>query len=199
MGSSLYKPRQRGIPESKLNDKQLTFVYTYLGDAKMNAERAAEAAGYAKGMGQKLRNHKLIKPFLDKEITKRLEVLHLQAYQIVEEIRRIAFVNPKKMIDPETGCLYQLEDMPDEVACAIRSVTVTQDRHGNVHTTVDFHDKLTALNMLYRHFGLDDSANPQNKDDEMVAAAHKLIQVLSEELEKMDSNIIDSEAIERHV
>jgi phage terminase small subunit len=200
MSSSLINPnRKRGISKSRLNDKQLMFIHAYLADNKMNAKAAAVKAGYSRNMSNKLLAHPLIKAEIGNQIRKRLEGFDVTAQRVIEELAALGFSNPKHLINPETGAVYEdISEMPDHVAASIRNISITQQSDGSTTMSVDFYDKLSALSLLYRHVGLDKDANPDAIDQEASQAAGKLLNVIAAKIqEEESSNVVDAEAIEK--
>jgi len=196
MSSSLIKPKKRGITKNKLNDKQWLFVHAYLAQNEMNASKAAECAGYAKNMGPKLLAHPNISKAIGHALYKRAQKFELTAERVLEEITALALQNPKNLLDPETGMMLDIVDLPDNVAASIRNISVTTDTHGNTTTHIDFWDKFSALQLLYRHVGLDVDANPESKEEEARLAASKLLQVLMEKAQDVQAKILDTKTIE---
>lgn len=188
--SALAKAPEEPAPltaETWLNDldnRETIFVLAYLRDLDVVA--ACREAGYAESMAQTraytwLRNNQTCeKPHVARAIQfgmdARAEALLVDAYMVVEELKAIAFADPRKAMDwsayineteDELGAeggepimviktvsnrvtLRNAEDLDKATAHAIKAVK--QDKDGNVSIT--FHDKAPALQLLARHLGM---------------------------------------------
>ena len=70
------------------------------------------------------------------------------------ELGRIAFFDPRRLFDEETGKLIDVPKLPGEVAAAISSVEVTSNKDGERVTKVRFWSKTEGLDKLCRHLGM---------------------------------------------
>jgi len=93
----------------------------------------------------------------------RRNTVEIKAERIIQELARIAFFNPKRLLGPDGKKPLGLHEMPDDVAAALSNIGVTygeeQDGDGNYHVLKHIrytpHDKLTALKQLAGMLGLD--------------------------------------------
>lgn len=150
-------------PKHGITVKQRIFIQEYLIDG--NGARAAKEAGYKHPvvMAARLMNPKHF-PFVAAEVERLMEERNAKCKvkheQVIEELARVAFVNPKRLLDAD-GNVIQLKDLPEEVAAAISEMNMrvieTEDESGKrveVKTTVKFHDKLNALRQLTQVLGM---------------------------------------------
>lgn len=149
---------------TKLSMQQKVFIREYLVDG--DGKRAASVAGYRHpaAMASRMLNREKY-PLIAAEIDKGTEVnrqnSEIEGKRVIQELGRIALVNPKMLLD-DKGFLKELKDLPDEIAAAVRSVSVSysesEDDDGTpvrVRTVnVDFCDKLRALQQLVAVLGL---------------------------------------------
>ena len=151
---------------TKLTNKQKVFVAEYLTD--FNAKRAAIAAGVksdqAGAVGCQWVNADRF-PAVANEVKRMLEerraTASIDARRVVEELTKIALFNPKSMLDKD-GNLLELNQMPDYVACCIKSIEASvcvedDEMYGLVkmkRLKLQFHDKMNALEQIAKHLGL---------------------------------------------
>lgn len=151
---------------TKLTNKQKVFVAEYLTD--FNAKRAAIAAGVksdqAGSVGCQWLNADRF-PAVANEVKRMLEerraTASIDARRVVEELTKIALFNPKSMLDKD-GNLLELNQMPDYVACCIKSIEASvcvedDEMYGLVkmkRLKLQFHDKMNALEQIAKHLGL---------------------------------------------
>lgn len=89
--------------------------------------------------------------------------------RVIGEIMAVGLFNPKQMLNQD-GTVKGLMDLPDHVAAAVKKMSVTYDTHTGpdgeeVQTTkytLEFHDKMAALEMLCKHLGLYDERTGVN-------------------------------------
>lgn len=106
-------------------------------------------------------------PQVQAAIAKKREFLRntqeVDGRRIIQELARIAFFNPKRLLGPDGKKPLTLAEMPDDVAAALANIGVTygeeQDGDGNYHVLKHIrytpHDKLVALKQLAAMLGLD--------------------------------------------
>lgn len=155
------------ILRKNLTPKQRLFVIEYTKDG--NGKRAAMATGtkekYASSVAGRYLDPNgdfahVAKAAREAFEEKRAET-KIDAARIVEELGRVAFFNPKRLLDDE-GMLTNLKEMPDEVAVSIKKIRVTYrvgvDSNGEPAkvkmTELEFWNKLDALKQLAQHLGL---------------------------------------------
>jgi phage terminase small subunit len=157
--SEMTKPQQ-------WTSKQRVFLLEYLKD--FEGKRAALAAGVPEASASTMACEWLDEekfPHITVELQRILEERRrqsdLHAKQVVAELARICFFNPKRLLRSD-GVLMQLHELPDDVAACIREfkvkVTTSEDDNGNPVTEqifdIKFWDKLEALRQISEHLGL---------------------------------------------
>jgi phage terminase small subunit len=147
----------------ELTKKQQVFVAEYLVD--LNATRAAIAAGYSKHSaeitGCKLLRNAKVSEQISKKTAKRFEKLEITADRVLQEIAKLAFLDPRKFYD-ENGNLKPVTELDDETAACLASVEVFEefagrgDEREKIGQTkkVRFADKGMNLERLGKHLKL---------------------------------------------
>jgi phage terminase small subunit len=115
-----------------LNDRQRVFVDEYIID--FNGTQAAIRAGYS----QKTANEQAARLLADvsiqaaiaERINDRSKRTEITQDRVLLEIARLAFNDPRKAFD-EDGNLLPVKQWPDDVAAAISSIKVTEQRIDN--------------------------------------------------------------------
>ena len=106
-----------------MTPKQAKFVQHYL--ISNNATQAAIAAGYdpkwATTNTVKLTKQYEVAAAIEAGRAKALKRSELTADKIIEEIRRLAFSDPRRLYDPVTKKLKHVLDLDDEAAAAVYS------------------------------------------------------------------------------
>lgn len=144
-----------------LNPKQQRFVAEYL--VNLNATQAAIKAGYsaktAESQGSRLLSNAKVAALVAEGQAKRLDKAELTAVRVLEELRRLAFSDLRRLFD-EQGNLRQIHELSAEDAACLASIEVVRenaqpgDGHmDNIHK-IKVYDKTKALDMLAKHFGL---------------------------------------------
>jgi phage terminase small subunit len=144
-----------------LTAKQARFVEEYLTDR--NATQAAIRAGYSPKTAKSIGQENLTKPdvaaALAARSTQQSARLQVEADQAREQNAFIVTFDPADLFDT-LGRLLPVRLMPRHVRCALRSIEVVKRNltrgDGATDTTykVQFWDKLKAIEMEYKHFGL---------------------------------------------
>jgi phage terminase small subunit len=141
----------------RLTPKQERFIAEYLKD--LNATQAAIRAGYHPKMAAKLVAKSSIAAAIAERAKQQTEALGLTATEAREQNAFIATFDPAALFDEQRQLLH-VKDMPRHVRCALKSVEVVKRNltsgDGATDTTykVQFWDKLKAIEMEYKHFGL---------------------------------------------
>ena len=134
--------------------KQKCFIEEYLID--LNATQAAIRAGYSTDTAKSIGNENLTKPdiraCIDKAMAERSKRTGGNADRVVEELAKIAFVNPVDVFVTEKAMVK--EDAAPEVTAAIQSVKVKTFGEDGVEREVKMADKLKALELLGKHLGM---------------------------------------------
>jgi phage terminase small subunit len=148
---------RRGRPVGKVTDKQVVWVAEYLKD--LNGARAAAAAGYSHPAvaAAKLLNPGLY-PHVVREVRRRLaekrEDCRVEAARIVAELVKIAFFDPRDLLD-EKGNVLPLKELPGDVAAAVARLELTYAGDGARvrRDFVRFHSKIAALRLIAELLG----------------------------------------------
>jgi len=140
-----------------LTAKQKRFVEEYLID--LNATQAAIRAGYSPNTAYSIGNENLNKPEIrariDKAMAERSKRTGINADRVLQELARIAFINPIDVIDTEDATVR--EDANDDDLAAVQSVkikTIPTKNGSGVEREVKLNDKIRALELLGKHLGM---------------------------------------------
>lgn len=144
-----------------LNKKHQRFVAEYLKD--LNATRAATRAGYSKktagSQGERLLKKAEIAAAVAAGQATHLEKLDITAERVLEELGRLAFVDPRKFFD-EHGNLLNVSKVDAVTASAIAEFVILKenliagDGKNDIVYRVKWADKIRALELLAKRFGL---------------------------------------------
>lgn len=153
-----------------LTPKQLIFCKEYLID--MNATRASIEAGYSKhsadSQGSRMLKNVKVKAYIDKHSRKRLEKLDITADKVMQELANIAFFDPRKMFNENSG-LIEIQDLDDATAKAIGTIKLRKEKMDSdtfaETMEVKPNDKLKALDMIMKNMGMYEKDNEQSKDE----------------------------------
>jgi phage terminase small subunit len=110
-----------------LNDKQKRFVAEYLID--LNATQAAIRAGYSEKTAAVIGHENLIKPKIATAIQaameKRAKRLEITADSVLQEIAKIAFMDPRKFFNSD-GSTKQVTELDDDTAMGLAGMEVIE-------------------------------------------------------------------------
>jgi phage terminase small subunit len=192
-------------PNTGLTDKQQRFCQEYLSD--FNATQAYIRAGYAKKTArqaaQRLLTNVDIQAYLSHHINKAEDKSVASLQRTLNELAYVAYSRPTDVYSfSDSGLtLKNSDELPDEVLAAIESVTfietVSESENSLTTTTkksVKQHNKMAALNLLSKYFGMQDDFNTARA----AMKRYGIAMVPSEEsevgwtLEKYDPNRSDS-------
>lgn len=140
-----------------MTKKQKKFVEEYLID--LNATQAAIRAGYSPDAAGSIGSENLKKPEIrvriEKAMAERSKRTGINQDRIIEELAKIALLNPKNLINFEEATVK--EEATEEDLAAISSIRVkcfpTKDGEG-IEREVKMYDKAKALELLGRHLGM---------------------------------------------
>ena len=140
-----------------MKKKQKKFVEEYLID--LNATQAAIRAGYSPDTAGSIGSENLKKPEIrvriEKAMAERSKRTGINQDRIIEELAKIALLNPKNLINFEEATVK--EEATEEDLAAISSIRVkcfpTKDGEG-IEREVKMYDKAKALELLGRHLGM---------------------------------------------
>lgn len=150
------KPAKR-----KLTPKQERFVAEYL--VSLNATDAARKAGFGKKAASSVGYEYLRKPHIAAAVaagkTKQLASCELSASRVLEEMRRLAFLDARSFFDRK-GNLIPLHKLTAEQGSAlsgfeaiIKNAKAGDGVTDTIHK-IKFWDKPRTLEMLAKHFAL---------------------------------------------
>jgi phage terminase small subunit len=120
---------KRGVKKNAvdLSIKERVFVREYLKDE--NGTRSVIAAGWAPKSAAVTASKLLKLPKIQAELAKVSDKvcddLEVSVGEIVRELRRMAFVNPKKFFEDD-GSVKQISEMDDATAACIAGIEVTE-------------------------------------------------------------------------
>lgn len=152
--------------EKNLSSRQQLFVLGVIrhGDPIQAAIEAGINEASARRMADRWMTHPdhiHLQNLIKEAQAKKREQAGFDAKKIVEELARVAFFNPKRILNDD-GELLNLRDMPDEVAASIKKFRVSHrmgiDGNGEPArirvTEIEFWSKLDALKQMAQHLGL---------------------------------------------
>lgn len=144
-----------------LNPKQQRFVAEYLVD--LNATQAAIRAGYSEDTAGSIGGENLQKPEIAAAIAegkaKQLKSTDISATRVLEELRRLAFIDMRGYYD-DLGNLKPIQELSDDQGAALAGMEVIiKNAEAGDGVTDRIHkfkvwDKTRALEMLAKHFKL---------------------------------------------
>ena len=164
-----------------LTDQQRLFVDKYLCAAKLNATKAAIAAGYsvksAHSQATALMANPRVKRYLRKRMDDRKRRLEVNQDKVVSELGALAFSRPSEFVELVNGRLTvkDLDDVPLELQGAIKSYEPVFSTMGRSGIKVKFTDRVAPLKLIMQHLGmLHDRARDSDKGSimKMFAETH---------------------------
>lgn len=143
---------------AKLTAKQQRFCDEYLID--LNATQAAIRAGYKRSdytdtNANKLLENTRIKETIEKAMAERSKRTGISQDRVIQELARIAFVNPIDVINTENGSVSDSAS-DDDLACiqSVKVKTMNSDKGWSEEREVKLNDKMKALELLGKHLGM---------------------------------------------
>jgi phage terminase small subunit len=171
-----------------LTARQQRFVehYAILGNAAEAARRAGYAESSAKRAGFDLLRVPRIAAAIAATNTARAERLRLDGDRVLEECARLSYVNLRAFLEERGGALAlkPFDDIAPEDWSALAELTVTPTEHGP-RVKVKLFDKLRAMTLLAKHFGLltPPPAPPEDKTDYRALLREKLNRLIPKKTE----------------
>lgn len=162
---------------TNLTKKQELFVAEYLVD--LNATRAAIAAGYSSSgaavTGHQLLRNTKISEIIREKTQKKLGYLEITADRVLQEVAKLAFLDPRKFY-AEDGSLKRITELDDDTAAALAGINVTElfsDEGApiGVLKRVKFANKGANLERLMKYLKL------YREDSDKAAALSIIVQV----------------------
>ena len=161
-----------------MTSRQTKFVHEFLID--LNATQAAIRAGYSPKTARSIACENLTKPDIVSAIrergTRQLERADLSVARTLEELSRIAFADIRVLFNDHDE-LRPLHELTAEQAAPVASYRRTT-RRGRVGHSIRLWDRLRALELLAKRFGLLGERGAVVHDDAFVeqvnAVRHRL-------------------------
>lgn len=148
-----------GTSKASAADKRTAFVEAYFVNNE-NITKAAIAAGFSEKTAYQAGSRLLKDVRVSTEIARRrtelVANLELSTERTIKEVSRIAFCDPRKLVD-ESGRIKPLHELDDDTAAAIASVEV--DKDGAIK--YKFWDKNSAIEKAAKVQGLYEKDNNQ--------------------------------------
>lgn len=140
-----------------MNRKQDRFVKEYLID--LNATQAAIRAGYspktANEQGARLLANVSVQEAIAKAMAERSKRTGISQDRVIQELARIAFVNPQNVINPKDASV-KADATEDDLACiqSVKVKTMSGEKGSSVEREIKLNDKMKALELLGKHLGM---------------------------------------------
>lgn len=140
-----------------MTKKQKRFVEEYLID--LNATQAAIRAGYSPDTAQQMGSENLSKPVIrnaiDRAIAERSRRTGINQDRVIQELAKIAFLNPVDVIDMAEATIRG-EANRDDTTCiaSVKVKNIPTDDGAITEREVKTYDKLKALELLGKHLGM---------------------------------------------
>ena len=146
-----------------ITPKQQRFVDEYLVD--LNATQAAVRAGYsertANEQGCRLLANVSVKKLIAEAISKRSQETKITAERVLQELGRVAFFDPRKLLNAD-GSPKPINELDDDTAAVLSGMDITEEYEGSGEDRkfigytkkVKISDKVTALGLAMRHLGM---------------------------------------------
>ena len=140
-----------------MTKKQKRFVEEYLVD--LNATQAAIRAGYSPESAGAIGSENLKKPEIrariDKEMAELSKRTGVNQERVIRELAKVAFVNMAEVVDFDTAQLLPGATAEDTAAIAsVKVKTIPTDAGLGIEREIRAADKLKALELLGKHFGM---------------------------------------------
>lgn len=141
----------------KLTKKQQLFVDEYLID--LNATQAAIRAGYSTQTAYSIGEENLKKPeiknSIEKALAERSRRTGISADRIINELAKIAFVNPADIINFDEATVKDTATRDDTATISsVKVKTIPTDDGDITEREVKTYDKIKALELLGKHLGM---------------------------------------------
>ena len=143
-----------------MTKKQKRFVEEYLVD--LNATQAAIRAGYKAGsaqraseIGSELLQKTPVSDAIAKAMAERSKRTGISQDRVIQELARIAFVNPQNVINPKDASV-KADATEDDLACiqSVKVKTTNGSKGKSIEREVRLNDKMKALELLGKHLGM---------------------------------------------
>lgn len=139
-----------------LNARQRLFAEHY--SQSFSAVDAAKRAGYsvktARTVGSRLLTHVDIQGYLRRLTEQRFKNINLSGQQVLEQVARLAFGDPRGLVDRDTGKPKKLHELDSDTAALLSSFTLRESDGETQLTGVKLSDKTRSLELLAKHLGI---------------------------------------------
>jgi hypothetical protein len=144
-----------------LKPEQRRFCEVLLADPAFDVKAAARKVDHTLAWGKKVIAKPEIAKLLKTMVDYRARKANINAARVLDELARIAFFNPKQLMDAN-GVVLPLKDIPEAVLSAVQSMRVSfgesPEEDGTFtrvkHVDMRFWNKMDAISMLAKHLGL---------------------------------------------
>ena len=145
---------------AKLTAKQQRFCDEYLID--LNATQAAIRAGYKASkkstfevLGYQLLQKPSVREEIERKMAERSKRTGISQDRVIQELARIAFLNPQKLINPDDASVRP-DATEDDLACiqSVKVKTMNGDKGYSEEREIRLNDKMKALELLGKHLGM---------------------------------------------
>lgn len=150
---------EEDVGESKMTPKARLFALEYRLD--LNGKQAAIRAGYSENgaevQASRLLRNVHVRAIVETAQSKAEAKLGITADRILEELARIAFLDPKELRDPATGEMRPFHELSADVvrALSVETEEYSENTADGVKvgrkTKIKPHDKLKALELLGKY------------------------------------------------
>lgn len=142
---------------ARLTKKQQRFVDEYLID--LNATQAAIRAGYSPTSARQIADENMSKPdiknSIERALAERSKRTGINADRIIQELAKIAFLNPTDVINMDEATVKGDANRDDTAAIASVKVKTIPVEDGDItEREVRTYDKVKALELLGKHLGM---------------------------------------------
>lgn len=146
-----------------ITPKKQRFVDEYLVD--LNATQAAIRAGYsaktAHSQGPRLLDDVDVKELIADAMAKRAEATKITAERVLQELGRVAFFDPRRLLNAD-GSPRPINELDDDTAAVLAGMDISEEYEGSGEDRrfvgytkkVKLADKVGALNLAMRHLGM---------------------------------------------
>ena len=150
-------PPKSVLDSLKLTPKQRLFVQEYLID--LNATQATIRAGYsvknAEFQAHCLLKNPKVKQAIELAMYEREQRTKVTQDRVIEELAKIAFLNPTDVINEYDASLHTGAAREDTAAISSIRVRRIPSKDGmGIEREIKLHDKIRALDLLGKHLGL---------------------------------------------
>lgn len=166
-----------GQSEVSIQQRYKTFVHEYVANG-CNGTQAAIKAGYAPSSAAaaagKLLHSPLVRLLIDEFLERQAARTGLNAERVLNEVRRVAFADMRKLYRPD-GTLKSPAEWDDDTAAmvaAVESVEIAGEKDATLYTKkVKLWDKNSALEKAMKHLGMFERDNAQRSENIQIQIA----------------------------